>query len=344
MDCAIAARIRLLPVAGSAPLQDRCISFAPIGNSPPAYRLADLFDSGTGTAHTVPLGGNPGHPFIVEIALYAPGSQPCADNQPLVGLGRSGIVDLSRDSGDVAVPIGCRDACEAHGNVQAQLVSLEDRTTPIPTPTDLALGEIFPYGVFTATAGVCMTAPLTAHRGHFRSFSLLHSGPNLDGTWVVDHSEFNGCTALAGTIDGGRQLACLSDAATSKATLTGYVVNPAHLAAVRNFNRSVHGLDGALVVRILDPMSGDPNGSAIGARVSYALLSTLSEAEYPQDDTWSIATGFAPGTTAASGGVAIIADAPTGPYAITFADGTTRTVNGGGDDDPESATVVVISR
>jgi hypothetical protein len=344
MDCAIAARIRMLPASGTTALADRCVNLMPVGNLLPTYRLSDLFDNGAGSAHPLSLGEDPGKPFVVEISLYAPGSQPCADDQPLVGFGKSGIIDLSHDNADVTIPIGCRDACEAHGNVQAQLLSLEDLTTAVDAPPDLSLGEIFPYNVFTATAGVCMMPPLTAHRGQFRAFTMAHSGPNLDGVWVVDHSEFDGCTALVGTVNGGRQLACLSDAATSKATLLGYVVSAAHADAVRAFNHGVHATAGALVFRILDPADADPNGSAIGARVNYALLSTLSEAEYPQDDTWAITAGAPPGTTGASRGVAIIADASAGPYVVTFSDGTDVVVNAGGDDDPESVTVVVVSR
>jgi hypothetical protein len=343
MDCAIAARIRLLAVEG-ATIQDRCINLQPVGNVPSAYRLADLFDTGASAARLLALGHDPGVPFLVEISLYAPGSQPCQDGQPLVGLGRSGIVHLSRDSGNIAVPIGCRDACETHGNVQAQLLSLEDTMTVVATPPDLTLGEIFPYEALTATQGVCMAPPVSAHRGQFRPFAMSASGANLDGVWVVDHSAFDGCTVIAGTTNGGRQLSCLSDAATSKATLQGYVISDAHLSAVRDFNSSVHATVGALVFRVLDPADSDPNGSAIGAHVNYGLLSTLSEAEYPQDDTWAIASPTPTGTTSAGLGTAVIADASTGPYVITFSDGTTTMINAGGSDDPSSVTVVVISR
>jgi len=349
MDCAVAARIRLLPASTAqtggpaTALVDSCVSLQPSGTTPPRYRLVDLFNTGVGAAHPLPLGRDPGVPFVVEIALYAPGSKPCQDDQPLVGLGRSGVVDLRRESSDIAVPIGGRRACETHGNVQTQLLAIEDMTTPADVPPDLALGEIFPYDAFTATSGVCMTPPLTSHRGVFRSFDLTHSGINLDGTWVVDHSVFDGCTVLAGTTNGGRQLSCLFDQQTSKSTLQGFVINAAHLDAVRAFNQSVHASSGALVVRMLDPIDNDPNGSAIGARLNYQLLSTLSEAEYPQDATWTITPPNPTGTTSAGLGVAVIADAPAGPYMITFSDGSTRLINAGGSDDPASVTVLIAS-
>lgn len=347
MDCAIAARLRLRST-GATPdaattLSDRCISFQPTGNTPPRYRLADLFDTGTGAAHALALGPDPKVPFVVELSLYAPGSLPCQENQPLVGFGRSGIVDLAHDTSDVIVPIGCRDACETHGNVQAQLLSLEDLATPSGPPPDLSLGEIFPYQTFTDTNGVCMTPPLSAHRGVFRPFAMTTSGANLDGVWVVDHSAFDGCTVLAGTTNNGPQLSCLSDAATSKSTLQGFVISADHLAAVRGFNDATHGRNGALVVRVLDPINGDANGSAVGARVNYMLLSTLSEAEYAQDATWTFAPPNPTGTTSPGLGVAVIADAPTGPYLVTFAGGMTRVINAGGSDDPGSITVVVVT-
>jgi hypothetical protein len=348
MDCAIAARIRMLPVRGAAiitgarPLLDQCISFQASDNTPPLYRLADLFDTGTGEAHPLDIGHTPKEPFVVEISLYAPGSLPCMDDQPLVGLGRSGVVDLSRDASEVNVPLGCRDACEAHGNVQVQLLSLEDAKTVVAPPDDLSLGEIFAYETFTDTNGVCMKPPLSAHRGQFRPFALTAKGTHLDGTWVVDHSNFDGCTVISGTTNGGTQLSCLFDDATSQSTLQGFVISAAHLAAVQGFNESTDAQGGALVVRVLDPSSDDPNGSAIGAHVNYLLLSTLSEAEYAQDAAWSITTPDPTGTTAAGLGVAVIADAPTGPYAVTFADGSTRTLNAGGSEDPTAVTVVVV--
>jgi hypothetical protein len=346
MDCAIAARIRLLPtVSGAAPLDERCVSFQPDGATPPAHRLADLFDIGANDAPTpLAIGRDPGVPFVVELALYAPGSRPCMDHQPLVGLGTSGIVDLAHLHGDIQVPLGCRDACETHGNVQVQLISAEDDATMLAVPGDLSLGEIFPYAAFTATGGVCITPPLTSRRGELRLFDLAHSGANLDGTWEVDRSALDGCLVIAGTTNGGRQLSCLSDALTSMSTLQGYVVEPDHLQAVLAYNASVHAKAGALIVRVLDPNDGDPTGSAIGARVNYALLSTLSEAEYVQDSTWAIAPPTPVGTTSAGLGVAVIADAQAGPYQITFSDDTTRLVNAGGGDDPSSVTVVVVSR
>jgi hypothetical protein len=358
MTCAIAARIRLLPAAsgadagtagaGAAALSDECVSFVPVDNTPPKHRLADLFDIGTGSPQPISLGRDPGVPFVVEVSLYAPGSLPCRDNQPLVGLGRSGVVDLRTQTAPVTVPIGCRDACETHdGNVQVQLLSMEDMPmmTVVNTPQDLALGEIFPYETFTATSGVCMDPrPLSVHRGVFRPFALTQSGPILDGTWVVDHSQFDGCTAIAGTTNGGRQLSCLFDENTSKTTLQGFVLDGPHLQAVRDFNDSVHARAGALVIRVLDPADMDPNGSAIGARVNYTLLSTQSEAEYPQDDTWMINPPTPVGTTGLGLGVAVIANAPTGQYQVTFSDGiTTRVINAGGADDPQSVTVVVVS-
>ena len=349
MDCAIAARIRLLPASGAAvasgapPLSEQCISFQASGNTPPLHRLADLFDSGAGAAHPISLGPEPKVPFVVEISLYAPGSLPCHDDQPLVGLGRSGVVDLSHDTSDVMVPLGCRDDCEAHGNVQVQLSSLEDMMTVVAPPGDLALGEIFPYPTFTETNGVCMAPPLTAHRGAYRPFAMATSGANLDGVWVVDHSVFDGCIVLSGTTNGGHQLSCLFDDATSKSTLQGFVVAADHLAAVLAFNQAAHAQAGALVIRVLDPAGGDPNGSAVGARVNYLLLASLSEAEYAQDATWTIMPPNPSGTTSAGLGVAVIADAPAGPYAITFADGSTRTINAGGADDPNSVTVVVVN-
>jgi hypothetical protein len=348
MDCAVAARIRILPVLGSAvlkrakPILDQCISFESSDNTPPLHRLADLFDTGDGAAHPIDVGLLPNGPFVVEIALYAPGSLPCQDGQPLVGLGRSGVVDLSHDAGDVMVPLGCRDACEVHRNVQVQLVSLEDDTTGVAPPDDLSLGEIFPYATFTATNGVCMQPPLSAHRGELRPFALTARGTHLDGTWVVDHSEFDGCTVISGTTNGGPQLSCLFDAATSQATLQGFVISPDHMAAVRAFNQAADAQAGALVVRVLDPNGEDANGSAIGAHVNYLLVTTVSEAEYAQDAAWTITPSNPTGTTAAGLGVAVIADAPTGPYQVTFADGSTRTVNAGAADDPDTVTVVVV--
>jgi hypothetical protein len=343
MDCAIAARIRLMPAThGAPPLAEHCVSFQPDGTTPPAHRPADLFDTGARGGNPLSLGRPPSVPFSVEVALYAPGSLPCQDDQPLVGLGISGLVDPGQQSGDVAVPIGCRDACETHGNVMAQLLSVEDLTTPVGTPADLALGEIFPYATMTATGGVCMTPPLTAHQGLFRSFNMTRAGANLDGVWIVDFSMFDGCTVLAGTSNGARQLSCLSDASTSKSTLQGYVVDAAHAQAVSAFNQSVHASTGALVIRVLDPLDGDANGSAIGAHVAYALLSTLSEAEYTQDASWAIATPTPGGTTAEGLGVAVIADAPTGPYTITFSDGMQATMNAGGAEDPHAITVAVV--
>lgn len=345
MDCAIAARIRLFAASsasassGVAPLSDQCISFQPSGDRPPLHRLADLFDSGTGAAHPIGIGRDPKVPFVVEISLYAPGSLPCQDGQPLVGLARSGVVDLRQDASDVAVPLGCRDACETHGNVQVQLLALEDLTTVVAPPADLTLGEIFPYQTFTDTNGVCMTPPLTAYHGAFRPFALSASGANLDGVWVVDHSSFDGCTVISGTTNGGRQLSCLFDNATSRSTLQGFVIAPDHLAAVRAFNESVHAKTGALVIRVLDPLT---NASAVGARVSYALLSSLSEAQYAPDASWTLTRANPAGTTAAGLGVAVIADAPAGPYEITFVDGSTRVINAGGADDPNSVSVVVV--
>lgn len=345
MDCAIAARVRLLPVsttntaASTLPaLAERCVSLTATASGPSQYRFVDLFDTAGGAAHPLPLGSDPGVPFFVEISLYAPGSKPCDDGQPLVGLGRSGRVDLRHDSGDVIVPLGCRDSCkDVHSNVQVQLLALEDLMTPVDPPADLALGEIFPYDTFTATSGECMAPPPGAYRGAYRSFA------SLDGTWVVDHSTFDGCTVLAGTVNGGRQLSCLFDETTSKSTVQGLVLSAAHLDAVRAYNQSVRASSGALVVRLLDPLDNDPNGSAIGAHVNDALVSTRSEAEYPQDDTWAINPPNPTGTTAAGLGVAVIADAPAGPYVVTFSDGKTRTFNAGGSDDPAAVTVVVIS-
>jgi hypothetical protein len=343
-DCAIAARFRLLPADGGLPFADRCVTLSGAGTDPAAPRLSDLFDTGSGAAHAVNVGTTPRAPFWTEVSLYAPGSLPCQDHQPLLALGRSGVVDPAHADATIAVPLGCRDACETHGNVQAQLLAIEDLSTPADPIPSMSIGEIFPYGAFTATAGVCMAPPLTAQRGAYRSFAIQQSGANLDGTWVVDHSSIDGCVVIASDANGARQLSCLSDANTSRTTLQGYVLSAAHLDAVQTLNQSVHAQSGALVLRIIDPDDADPKGSALGARVTFGLTTTANEAEYPQDDSWVVVPPTPPGTTAAGSGVALFADALTGPYVVTFSDGNTVAVNAGGGDDPASVTVVVVNR
>jgi hypothetical protein len=341
-DCAIAARIRLVPAAGGHALTDRCVSFA--SNDPTAMRLSDLFDTGTGQPQPLDLGAPPTVPFFAEVSLYAPGSQPCQDQQPLLTLGRSGVAHPAHLDGPIAVPLGCRDSCETHGNVKALLLAIEDLTTPLaPAPT-MSLGEIFPYDAFTATVGVCAPAPLRARRGMYRQFDMRQSGSNLDGTWVVDHSAMDGCVVIASDSNGGRQLSCLSDADSSQSTLQGYVLSAAHLDAVRAFNRSVHAQSGALVVRVIDPSDHDSKGSALGARVTYDLFTTMNEGEYPQDDTWAVTPPTRVGTTSAGSGVAIFADALAGPYVVTFSDQSSISINASGADDPSSVSVVVVFR
>jgi hypothetical protein len=342
LDCAIAVRLRLVRAQGGATLAERCVPLAGGSSDPSAPRLSDLFDTGAGAAaHPVDLGRMPSVPFWAEVSLYAPGSQPCKEAQPLLAAGRSGVV-APESSDTIHVPLGCRDACETHGNVQVQLQSLEDRTPLDATPASLGLGEIFPYEIFTATAGVCTAPPLTAHRGFYRPFTTQQTDANLDGTWGVDHSAFDGCVAIASEVGGGRQLSCLSDANTSRSTLVGYVLDDLHLSAVRDFNRSVHAQNGALVVRLIDPDSGDENDSALDAHVTYTLEASTNEAEYPQDDSWQVTPGASGGTTGEGLGVAIFADAPAGPYEVRFSDDAVVTVNAGGSDDPDVVTTVLV--
>jgi hypothetical protein len=339
MDCAIAARIRLVADSDNSTLQDHCIDFRPQGTSPPALRLADLFDTGAGGAKLLALGGAPSVPFDVEISLYAPGSIPCNDGQPLVGFGTSGSTELGDNP--VLVPIGCRDACEIHSNVTVQLLAAENPATLIDPSTPVQLGEIFPYDLFASTEGLCTFPPETAHDGEFRSFAMMQSGANLDGTWIADPyppDTYAGCTAMAAMVNGGRQLACVFNDNTSRATLVGFVLSASHLAAVQSFNQSQHATHGALVIRVLDTSSN----SAIGARVLWSLQTNQAEAEYPPDSSWAIVPPTIVGTTAAGLGAALIADAPTGPYTVQFSDGATRTVNAGGSDDVNSVTVVLV--
>jgi hypothetical protein len=346
MDCAIAARVRLLAAPGDParpPLAERCIAFVPAGDTPSAEKLVDLFDTGRGPGRPITVGSAPRTPFFVELALYAPGSLPCADDQPLVGLGRSRVIDPQHDSGPVAVPIGCRTACETHSNGTVRLLSIEDLQTPVATPSDLTIGEIVSYDPFVATAGVCAAPPPTAFHGVFRSFAVTHSGDALSGQWVAARSTNDGCTALAGTSNGGRQLSCLTDDWTSRATLQGFVLDAAHLEAVLALNDSVGARLGALVIRVVDARMGGLGESAVGASVSYTLPWALGGADYPTDDAWTRLAPVAASTTFAGLGVAIFADAPTGSYLVTLADGTLLYVNAGGADDPRSVTTVVVS-
>jgi len=342
LDCAVAARLRLMKADGSGSLADRCISLAAAGSDPSARRLSDLFDTGQGAAHPIEVGVAPRVPFWAEVSLYAPGSQPCRDAQPLVAYGRSGRTDLNDSSGAITVPLGVRDACETHGNVQAQLFAIEDvNSAPLPPPS-MTLGEIFPYDAFSVTAGACAAAPLSARRGYYRSFATRQTDSNLDGAWVVDHSSMDGCVVIASDANGGRQLSCLSDANASQSTLQGYVLNSDHLGQVVGFNHSVHAQNGALVLRIIDPGDMDDNDSAIGATVNFGLQTTTNGADYPQGDDWSMTA--AGGTTSAGLGVAYFANALAGPYVVTFSDDSTTIINAGGADDPDSVTVVVVFR
>jgi hypothetical protein len=302
-----------------------------------------LFDTGASNGHPISLGREPRQPFMVEIALYAPGSRPCEDDQPLVGLGRSRVVDPRRDGGTVTVPLGCRSACSLHSDVKAQLLSLEDLTTDVGTPPDLALGEIYPYEALTATAGVCRTPPSTAYHGVFRPFALSRMGASLAGEWTSSSGEIDGCTALAGTSNGGRQYSCLLHEYTSKTTVRGFVLDAEHLRVVQALNASVHAKVGALVIRVVDWRDGDGNGSAIGARVTYAAPWSLGGTAYPIDENWQNAVPTPDGTSADGLGVAVIVDAEAGPYLISFSDGSMRVVNAGGADDPRSVTALVVT-
>src|SRR5207249_620729 len=146
------------------------------------------FADGAGPGRPAEVGRDPGRPFYVEVSLYAPGSQPCRDDQPLVGLGRSPVVDLAHDSGPVEVPLGCRNACEQHQDGSVRLLALADLQTVVPTPADLQLGELVPYPAFVSTAGQCTSPPSNAKRGVFRPFAVSHDGDTLSGTWVVASS------------------------------------------------------------------------------------------------------------------------------------------------------------
>lgn len=353
LDCAIAARIRLVPMPrttdgasppdlggadGGASLPDRCFDF----QADPSVRLADLFLlHGSAQKPALSFGALPtAVPFVVEVALYAPGSTPCADpaTQPLTALGRSGVIDLERDSGRIDVPLGCRDTCAGtpRNGLTLDVFRLED-LSPLVAPDALDLGEIFSYHALTSTGGVCAAPPLTAYDGSFRGFSVGYAMGRVSGVFVGDRSAIAGCVAAHVTTARGEVYACLG-ATSSSSHAPIYLPADAHLTAASMKNtQSGDARSGALIVRVLDAA----NAPVAGATVTFALSGGRNEADYPTDAAWS---AFAPsgGTRAESGGFAVFFDAPTGPYSVAFADGSTaRGFFAGGSDDPASVTTVL---
>jgi hypothetical protein len=359
MECAIAARIRVFPekspmrgdaglglggasgTDGAAIGSDRCISFLPhpVSGAPSPDRLADLFDTNaSGGGRILSLGRlDPGVPFYVEVSLYGPGSTPCQDWSPLLALGRSGLIDVRRDS-VIAVPLGCRTACDARPGISLMAQALETSAS-MALPDLAAFGEIFPYEALTDTDGVCAVPRMSAHRGEFRPFAVQQDNDRMVGEFSYDRSRFGGCVAAVVARAGvGTTYACLGEL-NAKAIAPVAFASDAHVQRLVALNATGDATNGVLAIRVEDPI-GSP---AAGARVHFGLFTGGNEATYIKDAAWSD-IGPGGGTTTAGNGIALFTNAPTGPYTVTFAGGATKTFNAGGAFAIASVTTVVVPR
>ncbi len=344
MECATAARIRFLPVSGDGTglPAEHCVFFVdPTTGMANPIGLHDLFNSDRGRpVPPMSLGHlDPAVPFQVELALFGPFSSPgCGeasmDAPPLLALGRSSVVDLQRDPGSIAVPLGYRDACESRDAVTLNGTQLENGQG-IAIPAFAGFGEIAAYEAMIGTQGVCEEPAGGKHHGEFRSFPVTRTGDRIKGVFAYDRSRMAGCVAARVARPSGDQYACLGEL-TSKSTAPVAVLSDAHVTQLVAANKGAP--NGPLAIRITE--NGVP---AVGARVRYDFFDAQNEADYVQDAAWSSIVSRT-GVTAAGGGVAIYTNAPTGRYTITFADGGTKTFNAGGADDPFSVTTVVIER
>jgi hypothetical protein len=343
MACATAVRVRLLATDGAA-LGDRCLGLVPDSTTgaPAPARLADLFatSASTGDGAKLSLGElDPAIPFAAEIAIYGPGATPCADGAPVIALGRSALVDLRRDSGPIAVPLGCRSACNERSEISLEASRLESGAVISP-PAIADFGEIFPYGALVSTAGLCMAPPQKAHRGQFRSFGAVEDVPgHVAGRFGWDHSRLGGCVAARIESPAGATFACLG--ALTKETAPIAILDDAHLAALIALDPPA-AENGVLAIKVVEPDGVTPSEGAV---VTFDFFEGANGADYVRDAAFTVAPPDAahPGTLAAGSGLAIFTNANTGSYTVTFADRTTRSFNAGGADIAQGPSVTTVT-
>ena len=358
-ECAVGARVQVEAVGGVdagagnlALLDDRCLDFRddPQTGAPSPVQLANLFDTGSaGAARLLGLGDvQPGVQFTVEVSLYGSGATlgpslpPCADGLavPILALGRSSVVDLATDD-HVDVPLGIRQACNERAGVTLKPVQLETGAM-LAMPEVGALGDIFAWDALESTGGLCSNPVARTLYGSFRAFPLATQDSTtpqrITGDFAYDTSGFAGC--VAARIDGphGTTYACLANPSNEEATIA--LLTDEHLMSVVAANQATKAQHGALVLQIPD-ITGAP---AVGARVQFDLFERPGrDADYPMNDDWSEISSTTMGTSEAEPGIAIFPNAPTGPYTVFYADGTTTTLHAGGAADPLSVTTLLVA-
>jgi hypothetical protein len=333
VSCAVAARVRLLGTSSSgAFFHEQCIDLSAEGQ-----HLSDVFgpplDGGAGgpiQLDPIPQGSR----MTVEVALYGPETaSPCPADAPWIGLGRSAEVTVPNQDIEVDVPLGCHETCEHRSSITLNTFQIESGM-PAPLAGDVVLGDIFPYESLTSTDGMCSPSTTQLPHASFKPYPTAQQGPTFISPVAFDlFPGFGGCVAARIPTDAGVMNACLLNPTLSSAMIPVF----GDSSVLANLTQSVlpRGAHGALAVLVADATLKP----YVGANVYFTGITTGGEASYLADD-W-VTVNNTGGTT--STGVALVFDAPAGPYTVVYNDSanTTVTVNAGGTQEPDSVTTTI---